>query len=276
MKRVILFIILFFSALMFNAQVMNNNGEKVIRKIEVYAETSLKPYAVMAFNYNNDLELEEIVVNIHLTCKFRLKKQGNTISRSDYRANGVINNKVRYQYSLKGGLVNDCQIDNIGVDNSVLRFDYKYCYDNDGRLKTINKFEYFREENNSFKELSDRYKEIFEWDEKYNVYTTGENGWNWKLNQEYDYNIQYKMREYYADLHNETNIDLSKLCLNITDYNRIETVTEWFGKHSKHYIESNNNYYFEIIYGNSNVSEIVVYSPHKYVEKKYKIYYWED
>ena len=146
MKRTVLFIILFFSVLSINAQVMNNNGEKVIRKIEVYAESSLKPYAVMAFNYNNDLELEEIVVNIPLTCKIRLKKQGNTISRSDYDANGVINNKVRYQYSLKEDLVNDCQIDNIGVDNSVLRFDYKYCYDNEGRLKTINKFEYFREE----------------------------------------------------------------------------------------------------------------------------------
>ena len=77
MKRTVLFIILFFSVLSINAQVMNNNGEKVIRKIEVYAESSLKPYAVMAFNYNNDLELEEIVVNIPLTCKFRLKKPTN-------------------------------------------------------------------------------------------------------------------------------------------------------------------------------------------------------
>ena len=74
---------------------MNNNGEKVIRKIEVYAESSLKPYAVMAFNYNNDLELEEIVVNIPLTCKFRLKKQCNTISRSDYDANGRVKESSR-------------------------------------------------------------------------------------------------------------------------------------------------------------------------------------
>ena len=39
MKRTVLFIILFFSVLSINAQVMNNNGAKVIRKIEVSAES---------------------------------------------------------------------------------------------------------------------------------------------------------------------------------------------------------------------------------------------
>ena len=277
MKKIVILLVSILCVLCSNAQVKNSNGEKVVRKVEVCFEDSEKPYIIVLFNYNNVLELEEIAFNALETCKIFWKKDKNGVKRVEYDENNFLREDLVYSYTIENGLIDNCKIDNINIVGGVLRYDYYYQYDNQKRLLSSNKFAYFKEKNQQFKELSDRYREIFEWDDENNVYTTQEWGWQWKIGQIFDHSVQYSERKYYPDLHNETNIDLSGLFNAVKNYDRFEMVTEWFGRHSEHLIENNCGYFYEYVYGDDfgNITEINVYNPNSVLEKTIKIHYWK-
>lgn len=283
MKRFLILMGVCLCVLMGNAQVKNVNGEKVVRKVDVYMVNKSKPYISVDFNYNKSLHLEEIICVAPASGKIIWKKHGDKLTRIEYNEEGKLRTDLKYQYELTNGLVTKCVIDNIGIDGNVLRYYYVYQY-SDNRIITTNKRVYFREEYDNFEELSDRYREVFEWNVNNNVFTTQERGW--RKGQTFNYPILYKNRTYYIELNNDTNMDLSLLYHNICKFNKLEDATEWFGKHSHNLTERDNGRYFDYIYANEfaennseedlgNIIEIDVYNQYNELENICKIYYWE-
>ena len=180
-----------FCVLIGNAQVKNVNGEKVVRKVDIYMVNKSKPYISVDFNYNKSLQLEEIICVAPASGKIIWKKHGDKLTRIEYNEEGKLRTDLKYQYELTNGLVTKCVVDNIGIEGNVLRYYYVYQY-SDNRIITTNKRVYFREEYDNFEELSDRYREVFEWNANNNVFTTQERGL--RKGQTFNYPILYKNR----------------------------------------------------------------------------------
>lgn len=286
MKKFLIFFMICFCALFSNAQVKNKYGQDVVRKIEVYGDFDItKPYIFIEFNYSNSLSLEEIILNAPSSGKIFWKMKEDVLTRIEYDVNGKIRKDLVYKYNINDGLVTKCVIDNIGLEDNVLRFLYVYEYDDTNRLISEYKRDFFRESYENFVELSDRYCEVFEWDVDNRVFTSGQITWQWKIGQKFNGLIQYNNRKYYDELLNQTNIDLPMLYNNTVSCDRFERVTEWCGKHSRRLIEKDNAIYFDYIYDNESggndlgdtrgkITQMDVYNG-KHLEKTYKIYYWE-
>lgn len=286
MKRFIVFVLVCLCVLNVNAQVKNCIGQKVVRKIEVYAAKSVKPYILVHFNYDNSLKLEEIVFTTPSKNKKIWRKENDALTHTEYYENGDLRTDLVYNYTIINGIVSECSVDNIRVDNNVLRYSYSYHYNINKGLLCADRRVYFRENYQDFVELSDRYRELFGWDENNNIFTSGEKGWQWKEGQRFDYSVDYDNRTYYKELKNDTNIDFSSLYSSIFNYDRFDMVTEWFGMHSSNLIETDNLRYFDYTYDNEyggndlseergNIVQIDMYNQDKRLETTYKIYYWE-
>ena len=275
MKRFLFLVCVYFCVFFGNAQVINGYGQYVVRKIDIYFVNETKPYISIDFNYSNSLKLEEVIFFAPATGKVIWKKDGDNLTRTEYNEDGKLRKDLVYHYELTNDLVTKCTIDNIGIEGNVLRHSYVYQYNN-RKIAKAERHDYFREGNEDFVELSDRYREVFEWDCDDNVYTTTEKGWQWKIGQKFDYPILYENREYYNDYSNNSNIDLSLLYQNIGNFDRFEMVTEWFGEHSSYLIESDNNIGFDFSFDNKCVIlEMKEFNQFKKLKRIYKIYYWE-
>lgn len=287
MKRVIFLLVFCISAVLLNAQVKNSNGQKVVRQIEAYLPNMSSPYITINFNYSDNLDLEEIHLNAPASFKIKWKKEDKKITRIQYDIDSGLRKDLVYHYTINdNNLISKCVIDNIGNDGCVLRYVYNYTYNVFNNITLSYKRAFFRERNEDFGELSDRYKEVFEWDLNYNVFTTEECGYQWKINQRFEHSVKFENRKYYAELINDTNIDLPLLYQYDGNCDRFEFVTEWNGNHSSNLIETNNTYYFDYTYDNEfggtdleeergNIVQVDVYNSLKKLEKSYKIYYWE-
>ncbi len=237
MKPIIIFIISFLSVLNIHSQVLNKRGEKVVRKIEICSTNDEKPYIEVLFNYNDDLELKEIIMNAPATHKIVWKKNGNSIERTEYKTDGKINKVYDVRYEVEDGLVKRRIKDVHGLGGFVAREDLSFQYNKDRKMTSIREFNYNREADEEFGEESYRHMEVFAWDYEGNVYTSGSIGWNWRKGETVDKTpINYKDRKYYVSMLNDTNIDLTKLCLK-NRFETIEEITEWFGKHSTFIME---------------------------------------
>ena len=273
MKRFLILISVCLCVLFGNAQVLNSSGQKVVRKIDIYGTNDVKPYITINFNYSNLLKLEEIVFITSASGKIVWKKNGDNLTRTEYNDEGKLRKDLVYHYEFTNGLITKCVIDNIGIEGNVLRYSYFYQYDND-RIIIADKRVYTRERYSSFEELSDRYREVFEWDSDGNVFTTEEKGW--RSGQMFNFPILKKQREYFYDYNNNTNIDLSLLYNSISGLERIEMVTEWFGQHSLCLIEKDSNIYLDYSFNeDGDILEMQEYTYFKKLKRLYKIYYWE-
>lgn len=281
MRKFILLFSVCLCVLFANAQVRNSRGEKVVRRIDVYMPKDTLPYIMIDFNYSNSLKLEEVVFFAPKTGKVIWKRNGDELTRTEYYSDGKIRENLVYYYTITDDLITECIIENIETNGGVNRHCYSYFYSKNNRLITSDR----RVFHNSV-ELSDRYREIFGWNEIGDVFTTNENGKQWKIGQNYSVPIKYKNRKYYEELDNDTNIDLPLIYENIGNFERFEMVTEWFGRHPVHLIEKNNNRYFDYIYDNEfggddlsddrgNLIQMDVYNQYNRLDKIHKIYYWE-
>lgn len=284
MRRFIFLFIACYVASFANAQVKNSNGEKVIRKIEVYNPDNEESCIEINFIYGGSNRLERIEYKSSLVGDIYITKNGSKISRIEYDSDGTFRRDLVYQYIIKDGLVIKCAINNIGRGKCVLSYAYFYNYDDKKRLESVGRRVFFHEWKQPFKELSDRYKEVFEWDDNGNAYTSGEIGYQWKIGQKSEYKIKYDNRKYYDDLINDTNINLPMLYENIRNNDRLEIVTEWFGKHPLYLIERDNGYYYDYSCDNENggydlsdsrgnIVQMDVYNCYKVLEKTFKIFY---
>ena len=272
MKRFIVFMLVFLCAISIDAQVRNSSGQKVVRQIDVYMGNNEKPYIMILFNYSNALKLEEIVFNAPASGKVVWKKTNNSLTRIEYDEEKKIRKDLSYGYKFENGLVSQCVIDNIGNDKSTLRYSYFYQY-NDSNLVISDKRVYFSEKYGVFEELSDRYREVFEWDSENNVFTTDEKGW--RNGQMYDYTVLHYNRSYNQRLMNDTNVDFTMLYRYIGNFDRFEMVSEWFGKHSNNLVEKDNGHNFKYVLDNGNLIQIFEHNQFDRLEKTYKICYWE-
>ncbi len=286
MKKFLIFFMVCFCVLFSNAQVKNKYGQDVVRKVEVYMVKQNKPYITIEFNYSNSLSLEEIHFIAPSTGKVVIKRSGDEITRVDYNIDGKIRNDLKYHYKVINNLITSCDIDNIGIDGNVLRYSYLYRYDEGNKLLSADKRVFTRERYEEFSELSDRYREAFLWNVDGVVYTTSERGWQWKIGQKFDYPFLFKERTYNFELENDINIDLFLLYDEIGNFDRLERITEWCGKHPSFLIEKNNGVYFDYTYDNENggldlsddrgkMTQMDVYNCDKRLEKIFKISYWE-
>ena len=286
MKKFVIFILTCICVLISNAQIKNAEGKKVIKKIEVYPYDETKPTSTVEFNYTNSLDLKEIVLTNPSKDKLIWRMDGDILRHVEYDSEGNLKSERDYHYKLINGLITECIIDNIGLDGRVLRYSRYYHYDNENRLVTVDRHVFFHENKKEFSELSDRYRELFSWDDNGNVYTTGDVGWTWKNGEEFDPSVMYKKRVYNTELGNDTNIDFSMLLDNFSNQERFENVTEWMGKHSSNLLETNIFNYFDYVYDKEsdetdstkdkgNIIQIIVYASNKKLRSTYKITYLE-
>ncbi len=285
MKRAILLIMFGISVLFLNAQVRNDKGQKVVSQIEVYFPNIPSPYIIIDFIYDNNLGLKGIDLNAPSSFSIKWKKDGKNITRVQYDNGRGLRKNLAYHYNVNdNNLITKCMIDNIGEDKCVLRYVYDNIYDKHGNIILTHRRAFFREKNNNFEELSNRYKEIFKWDMNHNAFTTGERGYQWKINQRFEYSVNFENRKYYTELINDTNIDLSLLYQYDGNCDRFEFITEWYGNHSSNLIEMNNTYYFDYTYDNEfggtdleeergNIVQVDVYASFKILKRYYKIRY---
>ena len=289
MKRIFILIMVCFCVAFYGvAQVKNHYGQDVVRKIDVYLPHTVKPYITIQFKYNDDFELQGISFDAPATGKIIWNKNGDELTRTDYDSDGFIEEDVEYRFKVKNNLIVGCIRDNFGLNGSILRYVYNYKYDWDNKMVSINRNVFHCEENQDFVELSDRYKEVFEWDVNGNVYTSTEIGWQWKKEKRFEFPILFDNRDYYDNIINNTNIDLPLLEKAISNFQRIELATEWCGKHSLYFVNEDNGWYFDYTfendYGGNDLSDdnnvgklqqMDVYNTHKTLENTYKIYYLE-
>ena len=282
MRKLLILIIGFASVLNINAQVLNKKGEKVIRRVETYLSDGETFCYEILFNYNESLDLEEVVVNYPNVKKILWKKKGNTIERTQYKSDGKIDGVYDVRYKVEGGLIRKRTEDVHGIDGFVKRKIVSFQYNDERQMTSIREFDYNKEKGDDFGEESWRHMEIFEWDYDGNVYTSGSIGWNWREGNTVDrMPINYKDRKYYVSLLNDTNIDLTKLCLWNTRIETIEEVSEWFGKHSTFIMEEDYPFCYEFSRDDKgNVVRVDIYNRRitSKVRKReivMKFYYWE-
>ena len=221
-----------------SAQSVNKKGEKVVRRIERYSPDAEKPYMTLLFKYNAKLELAEITADVTDAKKIVWRKNDGRIERTEYDSNGNVNKTYDVRYTVEGGLVTERTCDEMCTDGSTFRRDFFFRYGSTGEMESITEFQYDREQGKGFVELSDRYIELFSWDFDGNVYSSDQRGWNWRNGEMPEkFPINYKERKYYVALLNDTNVDLTKLCLWKTGADTVEETTEWFGRHSAYIME---------------------------------------
>ena len=154
-------------------QQRNSKGQKIISKIEAYSQRGDKPYIIIDFKYNSNLELQEVVQQAPASKQtVYWKKQGSALTQKvvwDYQ---TIYKPSKYTYALTpDGYIHTKTIDDLGIDGSVLRHLYEYHYDAKGtKLSMIYERTFFKERNGKFVELSDRDKTYYGWDSNDNMF----------------------------------------------------------------------------------------------------------
>lgn len=267
-------------------QQRNSKGQKIISKIEAYSQRGDKPYIIIDFKYNSNLELQEVVQQAPASKQtVYWKKQGSALTQKvvwDYQ---TIYKPSKYTYALTpDGYIHTKTIDDLGIDGSVLRHLYEYHYDAKGtKLSMIYERTFFKERNGKFVELSDRDKTYYGWDSNDNMFKSDLDSYQWKRGQkESNLPIEWNAFKYYDELLNDTNLNLALIDESVRDINDFVLLTEWVSCHSKHLVEKR-YYTFSYIYdnkrGNSdkdenkgNIIRIDVYQ-HGHLDKFFKLYY---
>lgn len=267
-------------------QQRNSKGQKIISKIEAYSQRGDKPYIIIDFKYNSNLELQEVVQQAPASKQtVYWKKQGSALTQKvvwDYQ---TIYKPSKYTYALTpDGYIHTKTIDDLGIDGSVLRHLYEYHYDAKGtKLSMIYERTFFKERNGKFVELSDRDKTYYGWDSNDNMFKSNIDSYQWKRGQkESNCPIEWKAFKYYDELLNDTNLNLALIDESLRDTNDFVLLTEWVSCHSKHLVE-NRYYTFTYTFDNKrgdlgkdgdkgNIIQIEVYHL-SHLEKVFKLYY---
>lgn len=256
-KFIILFLLIIFS-ISGNCQKRNANGKKVVNGIEIYLNGYAEPMLKITFKYNIKNELIWACGKETARKTVWNKKQG-TLTRTQYDNNGNIDKNYHYSYTFgDNGFIKTMTQNCIGIDGSLLKKIYYYCYDDVSRLHEINQRWFYYDEKGKGRELSERYMQYYAWDGDGNIFSSISGGYQWKKEEKYDMDINWSY-SVYDNIVNDTNIDFFYL----TEYGRtelFEMATEWVNCHSKYLIKQNFSYFYEYDFDNlNNITKCRVY-----------------
>lgn len=251
-------------------QKINTKGKKMVSRIESFLHDDKKPYITIDFHYTPNKELCEMIFDAPETGKIVFKKSGNTLTRTeyDYTKDGKEKKYLRFSYTFNNkGYISTKTEDEKGLDGSVCRWVWEYCYDDNYRLAIVNK-KFFYKGNGlrTFEEREgDRFHRHFLWDENGNILKRldsclgncvwGEDNGNNHIRW---YNDEIK----YYDLLNDTNINFYSLVQDQGGEEHFEHWTEWVNMNPKNLVQTAGRYRFEYVYDGidkRNISKVIVY-----------------
>ena len=278
LSRTILMILILTATTGIYGQKINAKGKKMVSRIESFLYDDKKPYKTIDFHCAPNTELSEMIFDAPASRKIVFKKSGNTLTRTeyDYTKDGKEKKYLRFSYTFNNeGYISSKTRDSKGLDGSVGRWVWEYCYDDNYRLAMVNhKFFYKGNGLRTFEEREgDRIHRHFLWDENGNILKRldpclgncvwGEDNGNNHIRW---YNDEIK----YYDLLNDTNINFYSLVQDQGGEEHFEHWTEWVNMNPRNLVQTAGCYRFEYVYDGidkRNISKVIVYERDR---KKYE------
>lgn len=258
-------------------QKINAKGKKMVSRIESFLYDKKQPYITIDFHYAPNTELCEMIFDAPASRKIVFKKSGNTLTRTeyDYTKDGKEKKYLHFSYTFNNeGYISSKTKDSKGLDGSVGRWVWEYCYDENCRLAIVNhKFFYKGNGLRTFEERAgDRIHRRFKWDEAGNILKcSGLSDGNWGLDEDYGKTyISWNREIKYYDLLNDTNLNFYSLAEDQGGQEHFEHWTEWVNMNPRNLVQTADCYRFEYVYDGidkRNIIKVIVYERDR---KKYE------